>query len=81
MVAGKLDAAGELESTSSSTELMDGSWHGDVDFPIANIISMAAMRAMPELGKIPVPDFSVITQTVNPLLRTRFHTARARLAQ
>lgn len=81
MVAGKLDASGSHEPTPSSADLMDGSWKGDVEFLIANIITAVAIREMPDLGKVSVPDFSFMTSVVNPKILTRFHEARARLAQ
>jgi hypothetical protein len=82
MVAGKLDASGSLDPTPSSTEhLLDGSWKGDVEFLIANIITAVAIREMPDLGKVSVPDFSFMTAVVHPKILARFHEARGRLAQ
>lgn len=81
LVAGKADQASMREPTPSSIELMDGSWKGDAEFLIANIITAAALREMPELGKVEVPDFSFMTAIVNPSIMARFHEARTRLAQ
>lgn len=80
IIAGKADQTTALEPTPSSIELLDGGWEGDAEFLIANIISVAAVRAMPEIGKIPAPDFSRMTMVVNPTIVARFHDRRRQLA-
>jgi len=80
-IAGKVDEAEVLDPTPSSIELLDGTWEGDAEFLIANIIAVSALRAMPEIGQISVPDFSRMSVVVNPTIVASFHDIRRDLAR
>ncbi|HET6395294.1 MAG TPA: hypothetical protein VFF91_00465 [Pseudoxanthomonas sp.] len=79
-IAGKVDEAEVLDPTPSSIELLDGTWEGDAEFLIANIIAVSVLRAMPEIGQISVPDFSRMSVVVNPTIVASFHDIRRDLA-
>lgn len=63
-IAAKADGPAAFEPVPASTALLDGSWKGDAAFLIANVISAATLRAMPELGKATLPDISLRTATM-----------------
>ncbi|ERN41566.1 hypothetical protein KR51_00017840 [Rubidibacter lacunae KORDI 51-2] len=81
-VAGKADKVNlnTVEPTPSSVELLDGDWRSDAEFLIANIITYAALREFPEMGKAPnpIPDFTLKTTVVRPEIVAAFNEKRIR---
>lgn len=79
--AGKSDSIDDAEPTPSSIELLDGDWKSDAEFLIANIITYAAMKHMPELKQKPnpTPNFTENLLVVSPSILASFHAARGRL--
>jgi hypothetical protein len=81
--AAKSDSIDDAEPTPSSIELLDGDWKSDAEFMIANIITYAAIKHMPELKQKPhpTPNFTESVLVVSPSILATFRAARGRLTE